>query len=86
MNACPTLLPSDVLPTSLCEDRFRAELAASPYPSVRRLHCSLQQDHVVLTGRVPNYYMKQFAQSLLMRLGTGLRLENQLEVTDDDRS
>ncbi len=68
-----------------CLDRLRAELAASSYPAVRHLNCYLDQDQIVLCGIVPNYYLKQCAQSLLLRLSAGLRLQNRLEVTNDRR-
>lgn len=64
-------------------ERLQAELAASSYPAVRRLNCYLDQDHVILCGCVPNYFLKQFAQSLLLRLCSGYRLMNHLEVLSD---
>jgi hypothetical protein len=35
---------------------------------------------VVLSGRVPSYYLKQVAQNTVMRLGGGVRVENLVAV------
>jgi len=85
MMAVPTLPLRAIDESSPSVERLRAELAASSYPAVRQLSCHLDEDHVILCGRVPNYYLKQFAQSLLLRLCSGYRLLNRLEVLSDQR-
>jgi hypothetical protein len=55
-------------------------LRASDYPPVRELTCEVLDGVVILSGRVPSYYLKQMAQALILRLGRIAELRNQTEV------
>jgi osmotically-inducible protein OsmY len=50
------------LARSVMEVRLR--LSHSPYWSLRRLACEVEQGRVVLRGTVPTYYLKQVAQAV----------------------
>jgi len=69
MSGSPTLTaePADVL-------------TSSPLPQLRRLVVTVSEREVVITGRVPSFYLKQLAQETV-RPSIGLRrLLNRVEV------
>lgn len=45
----------------------RCRLRASPYLALRRVRCEQHDGQMVLSGRVPTYYLKQLAQAIAMR-------------------
>jgi hypothetical protein len=69
MNACPPQLnePTEVLTTS-------------PLPQLRRLIVTTTDREVVITGRVPSYYLKQLAQEALRPTLGERRLVNHVVV------
>jgi hypothetical protein len=69
MNACPPPLiePTDVL-------------NASPLPQLRRLVVTTTDEEIVISGRVPSYYLKQLAQEALKPALGERRLVNRVEV------
>ncbi|MBA4062285.1 MAG: hypothetical protein C0501_01000 [Isosphaera sp.] len=69
MNACP------VLPAHPAE-----ALTASPLPQLRRLVVTATDHEVVITGRVPTYYLKQLAQETVRPTLGPRRLLNHVEV------
>lgn len=57
------------------------KLKQSSYYAVRRVSCEFDGNVLKLRGRVPSYYEKQIAQSLVMQHLEGtIPVENQLEV------
>jgi hypothetical protein len=58
----------------------RWALDNSPYRFVSRLDCRVDGGVITLSGVVPSYYLKQLAQELLLRLDSGLRIDNRVEV------
>jgi hypothetical protein len=63
------------------EEQAQAELSNAPYPAVRRVSCQVKGGVLSLQGRVPSFYLKQVAQTLLRRyLAAGCVLENRLDV------
>jgi osmotically-inducible protein OsmY len=57
-----------------------AALTSSPLPQLRRLVVTVSDAEVVITGRVPTYYLKQLAQEAVRgALGTRT-LHNRVEV------
>ncbi len=55
-------------------------LTASPHTHLRQLVVTVSEVEVVITGRVPSYYLKQMAQEAI-RPSLGLRrLRNQVQV------
>lgn len=64
-------------PTAPCP---AAVLSASPLPQLRRLRVTTSEHEVVITGRVPSFYMKQLAQETVRGAVAGRRLVNRVEV------
>ena len=65
------------------EDEARAVLGTSSYQPVRHVSCEVYGQVLILRGRVPSFYMKQIAQTIVRHLLYGsLVLDNQLEVDD----
>lgn len=61
--------------------RRAAELLGThPYPPLRRVRVLASDGVVTLVGRVPNFYSKQVAQSLIVTLPEVRTIVNQLEV------
>ena len=55
-------------------------LTTSPHTHLRQLVVTVSEVEVVITGRVPSYYLKQMAQEAI-RPSLGLRrLRNQVQV------
>jgi len=73
-------LPSAIEPRPLEMDEIERRLQASSYHALRLIHCRLKNGTVTLDGRVPSFYLKQVAQTLASDAGTGLLIENRLEV------
>lgn len=59
------------------QDRLRR----CPYPILRRVHCNIHEDVLVLTGVVPTFYAKQIAQEVMRGIERITRIDNQLVVT-----
>jgi hypothetical protein len=58
----------------------QARLFRTPYHVMRRVDCSCQNGVLILRGRVPSYYHKQYAEEVVADL-PGLRdVSNQLQV------
>ncbi len=55
-------------------------LTTSPLPQLRRLQVTVSDGEVVITGRVPSYYLKQLAQETLRPTLGRRRLLNRVEV------
>lgn len=55
-------------------------LSASPIPHLRRLRVVATDVEVVITGRVPSYYLKQLAQETVRPALGPRRLLNRVEV------
>lgn len=59
----------------------RAALQRSNYACLRRVSCDVCQGVVTLSGRVPSFYLKQLAQTIVLRLASDIWvIDNQLEV------
>ncbi len=63
------------------EEKARSALQSSSYQAVRDVSCEVCDCVLILRGRVPSFYMKQIAQTVVRHLLDGsLVLDNQLEV------
>jgi len=60
------------------EDR----LGASSHLFLRHVACSIEDDAICLEGKVPSFYLKQTAQSLIQSLEGVHRVVNRLEVVN----
>jgi osmotically-inducible protein OsmY len=75
------LLPASELGTdSLLRDAVIQGLRRSGYRALSDLKCDVTGGVVSLSGVVPSFFMKQIAQTIILRMGTVERLANQLEV------
>lgn len=55
-------------------------LSGSAYAPVRCVRCSVKAGVLTLSGRVPSFYLKQVAQSLVLKLGQFEGVINHLDV------
>jgi hypothetical protein len=55
-------------------------LRQSPIPALRRLAVTASQTELILTGRVPSYYIKQLAQEAILPYLNGRELVNRVAV------
>lgn len=55
-------------------------LTSSPLPQLRRLIVTVSEGEVVITGRVPTFYLKQLAQEAIRPTLGRRRLLNRVEV------
>lgn len=62
------------------EAQAEARLRQGSYVALHDLSCNLRDGVLTLRGRVPSYFLKQIAQSLLASLEGVLRINNELEV------
>ena len=68
------------LQCDLASRRGEAALRSSSHPALRRLSCECYEGVLTIHGRVPTYYLKQVAQSLLGKLEGVEVINNQVEV------
>lgn len=73
------LAAAAVVDLELAESVDRA-LAASGYAPLRNLRVSAHHGTVLLSGRVPTYYLKQVAQSIALITAGVRELENHVDV------
>ncbi len=62
------------------EEEAGARLRCSAYRDIRGVTCEFHEGVLTLRGRVQSYYMKQIAQSLVLRMGRVEEINNRLEV------
>lgn len=71
--------------TSLQDSReleVNAALQDGLWPELRAVPRDVSEQHIVLRGRVPSFFLKQVAQRLILeRVRHPLNLENRLEVS-----
>jgi hypothetical protein len=58
----------------------RAALRNAGYRALVDVECHLVNGSLVLSGTVPSYYLKQVAQSVVLRLARDWRLQNCVRV------
>ena len=61
---------------------IKAALNSAGYPALGGIHVSLSNDHILLAGVVPSFFMKQIAQEIALRTGRGADVCNALQVAD----
>lgn len=61
-------------------DKIRKGLRSSGHPMLRHVECDYHEGIVILRGRVPTYYLKQVAQSIVLSHSGVEELVNQIEV------
>jgi hypothetical protein len=58
----------------------RRLLADSPFQEIRGLRVEIEDESVLLRGKVPSFYMKQVAQETLRNATRGIQLVNEVRV------
>lgn len=85
MPALLDAVPLTTVPPRYEHDRLIREktigmLRASGYPSLGRLHCQVADGVIVLMGSVPTFFLKQMAQTIVMRIQNVSRIQNEVRV------
>jgi hypothetical protein len=71
-------LPSD----ATVQSQAQQMLESSNYLALRRLRCECHDGRLVISGRVPTYYLKQLAQSIVRQVAHLRRIDNQVDVAE----
>jgi osmotically-inducible protein OsmY len=79
LQATAQLLTQEFEDLCLAE-RVECALRATGYGPLRRAEVSVQARLVILTGRVPSYYLKQIAQTIALAVPGTHRVRNDVEV------
>ena len=61
-------------------DKVHRALRESGYAPLREIHCDVSDGVVELTGSVPSFYVKQLAQTAVLRLEQIRGINNRLRV------
>lgn len=80
-NAEPSRVSSKCL-THLVQSIYQA----SHHRSIRKLQCHYEAGVLIISGQVPNYYLKQLAQSLVRHVNGVERIVNQVHVSKPRKS
>jgi hypothetical protein len=59
-------------------------LSRSPIPALRRLTVEETDIAIVISGRLPTYYLKQLAQEAVMPMLAGRQLLNHVQVVREN--
>jgi osmotically-inducible protein OsmY len=70
----------DLLGQRAMQARIQMQLRQAPYLALRQVVCEIRDGVLLLRGRVPSYYMKQVAQSIVHCVESTLEIHNQLDV------
>ena len=57
-------------------------LRDSQYQVLAQVSCEFREGILILRGRVPSFYMKQIAQTVIRDLDDVVRVDNRLEVAE----
>lgn len=79
--AAPALPAPATCDTSV-ESEAQHLLAQSNYLALRRLRCEFHDGRLILNGRVPTYYLKQIAQTIVRQLPAVRRIDNRVDVAE----
>jgi osmotically-inducible protein OsmY len=67
---------------SAVETQAQELLGQSNYLALRRLRCEFHDGSLVLNGRVPTFYLKQMAQTVVRQLPAVRRIDNRIDVAE----
>jgi osmotically-inducible protein OsmY len=74
-------MPSSVRGTDdHLQDAIVQGLRGSGYRALSDVQCEVLGGVVALSGTVPSFFVKQIAQTIILRMGSVKRLKNHLEV------
>lgn len=76
------LAPKTLLSHARESESIRAELAlrSAPYTPLRNVTCRVADGSLELHGRLPSYYLKQVAQTVVISATRALPISNRIEV------
>jgi hypothetical protein len=57
-------------------------LKKSSHPSLRKLSVEGTEGHLIISGKVSSYYLKQLAQETIMSVREGMHLVNRVDVVN----
>lgn len=70
-----------LLDTDSLADEADRVLSESAYPDLRRLQCECHDGIISIRGRLPSYFLKQMAQTIVSRIHGVRRVSNQINVS-----
>jgi osmotically-inducible protein OsmY len=86
MSLCVSVIPNQSVSLTVRDpslgDRVREGLTSSPYLAVRRVNVEEQEGVLTLSGRLPNFYLKQMAQSSVSKVEGVRSIINRIDVVD----
>jgi hypothetical protein len=81
----PTLASGSQRSRDFVGERAEARLHDSPYSALRTVSCRFHDGVLIVNGRVPTYYLKQVAQTLLGDMPEVSEIQNRLDVSPGRR-
>ena len=87
MSVCISVMPDQPVsleaarPSPLGE-RARRRLTQSAYHAVRQVNVEERQGVLTLSGRLPNYYLKQMAQAAVANMEGVRKIINRIDVVE----
>jgi osmotically-inducible protein OsmY len=77
----PMAQPADAkAPQLSLEDRVRLTFDQLGYPQLNSIHCVAKGDQMLLTGELNSFYLKQVAQSVVVKIPGVRTVRNEIEV------
>lgn len=73
---------TSILPDAVIARRAQERLLESSFVSVRRLTCDVHEGMLTLRGRLPSFYTKQMALTLLSDVEGVEEITDRVEVTN----
>ncbi len=61
-------------------DQARKQLQGQPYRALKHVSCEFRDGALILSGRLPSYFLKQMAQAAVARIAGVERIVNHIEV------
>ena len=71
---------SPMVRSQAVQEAAQARVRQSPYRDVRNVACNFHEGVLTLRGRVSSYYLKQIAQTLVLRMQCVDEVNNRIEV------
>lgn len=90
MSLCISIVPDQPLTVEVSRgsslfERVRRRLTQSPYHAVRRVNIEERHGVLTLSGRLPNYYQKQMAQTTVAKVEGVTKIVNRIDVVEPVR-
>lgn len=81
----PKEIDKPVVPRGEIVAAIESRWQNAPYDEVRRLQCEWHGEALVLSGRLPTYYLKQIALNLTLQVTVGgVTLHDRIDVQASD--